>query len=102
MEESRLLMMKAHYRVRRIFDGHLMKSVDPILDSHDLKPEQSSVRWLGGGLDSSVLQIYCDEEFKVALADSNLLGGSPFFDVAGDAKGSDLARHLAPLKQASG
>ena len=42
LEESRLLMMKARYRIRRIFDGHLMKS--PILNSHDLKPEQSSVR----------------------------------------------------------
>ena len=101
LEESRLLMMKAHYRARRIFDGHLMKSVDPVLDSDDLKPEQSNVRWLGGDTDSSVLQIYCDEDPKVALADSNLLGGSPFFDVAGDAKGADLARHLAPLKQAS-
>ena len=84
LEESRLLMMKAHHRLRLIFDGHLMKSVDPILDSDDLKPEQSNVRWLGGDTDSSVLQIYCHE-------DPQLLGGSPIFDVAGD----------APLKQAS-
>ena len=94
LEESRLLMMKAHYRLRLIFDGHLMKSVDPILDSDDLKPEQSNVRWLGGDTDSSVLQIYSGEDSKVALADSNLLGGSPFFDVAGDAKGADLADTL--------
>ena len=29
------------------------------------------------------------------------LGGRPFFDVAGDAKGAELTQHLAPLSQAA-
>ena len=101
LEESRLLMMRAHYRIRQIFDGHLMKSVDPVLGNESLKPEQSKVRWLGGDTDSSVTQIFSELNPKIALAEANLLGGRPFFDVAGDAKGAELTQHLAPLSQAA-
>ncbi|OLP75207.1 hypothetical protein AK812_SmicGene45032 [Symbiodinium microadriaticum] len=102
LEESRLLMMKAHYRIRRVFDGDLLKSVDPANSSDDsLKPEQSRVRWLGGDTDSSVLQIFADQDPKIALAKANLSVCSPFFDVAGDAKGDALKEHLAPLDEES-
>ena len=97
LEESRLLMLKAHCRLRTVFDGHLMKSVDPP-EGESMRPE-SHVRWLGGDTDSSVIQVYGELDPKIALANANLLGGAPFFDVAGDAKGTDLAVHLAPLSQ---
>ena len=101
LEESRLLMFKAHYKIRRVFDGHLMKSTDTVLDDEFLRPEESKVRWLGGDTDSSVIQIFDEADPKIALADSNLLGGGPFFDVGGDAKGEQLVEHLAPLKPCS-
>ncbi|CAE7702831.1 unnamed protein product [Symbiodinium sp. CCMP2592] len=101
LEESRLLMMKAHYRIRLVFDGDLLKSVDPADDPSDLKPEQSRVRWLGGDTDSSVLQIFSDQDPKIALAKANLRGAAPFFDVAGDAKDAALKEHLAPLCEES-
>ena len=101
LEESRLLMMKAHYGIRRVFDGDLLKSIDPADDSSDMKPEQSRVRWLGGDTDSSVLQIFSDQDPKIALAKANLRGAAPFFDVAGDAKGDALKEHLAPLCEES-
>ena len=78
-----------------------MKSVDPVLGNESLKPEQSKVRWLGGDTDSSVTQIFSELDPKIALAEANLLGGRPFFDVAGDAKGAELTQHLAPLSQAA-
>ena len=101
LEESRLLMLKAHYKMRRVFDGHLMMSTDAVEGSESLRPEQSRVRWLGGDTDSSVLQIFSEQDPKIALADANLVGGGPFFDVAGDAKDDDLVVHLAPLRDAS-
>ncbi|CAE7377172.1 unnamed protein product, partial [Symbiodinium sp. CCMP2592] len=82
LEELRLLIMKAHYRIRLVFDGDLLKSVDPADDPSDLKPEQSRVRWLGGDIDSSVLQIFSDQDPKIAL------------DAA-------LLEHLAPLCEES-
>ena len=94
-------MMKAHYGIRLVFDGDLLKSVDPADDSSDLKPEQSRVRWLGGDTDSSVLQIFDDQDPKIALAKANLRGAAPFFDVAGDAKGTALKELLAPLCEES-
>ena len=94
-------MFKAHYKIRRVFDGHLMKSTDTVLDDEFLRPEESKVRWLGGDTDSSVIQIFDEADPKIALADSNLLGGGPFFDVGGDAKSEQLVEHLAPLKPCS-
>ena len=99
LEESRLLMLKAHYRLRTVFDGPLMKSIDPSTCA-SLRPE-SKVRWLGGDTDSSVTQVYDELDPKIPLANANLLGESPFFDVAGDAKGTELVRHLAPLSEPS-
>ena len=101
LEESRLLMLKAHCKIRQVFDDHLVKSTDAVVDDELLRPEESKVRWLGGDTDSSVLQIFDDADPKIALANSNLLGGGPFFNVAGDAKGQRLVEHLAPLSQTS-
>ncbi|CAE7685209.1 unnamed protein product, partial [Symbiodinium necroappetens] len=99
LEESRLLMMKAHYRIRRVFDDGELKNVDPVEGSQ--KPQESCTRWLGGDTDSSVLQIFSYRDPKIALAESNLQGDGIFFDVAGDAKGEALERHLAPLSESS-
>ncbi|CAE7847822.1 unnamed protein product, partial [Symbiodinium necroappetens] len=94
LEESRLLMLKAHCKMRRVFDSHLMMSTDAVEGSQSLRPEQSRVRWLGGDTDSSVLQIFSEQDPKIALADANLVG--PFFHVAGD--GDDaILQHTGEL-----
>ena len=46
LEESRLLMLKARYKIRRVFDDHLVKSTDAVVDDELLRPEESKV--IGG------------------------------------------------------
>ena len=107
LEESRLLMLRLHYEIRRIFDGDLTHNVDPVpMDPEkpaewQLRPTSSRVRWLGGDTDSSAVQIFDGRDPKHDLAARNALGGDLFFDVAGDAKGAALEEHLADLDPAN-